>query len=206
MPLAIGTGRFEPYAALTANEMTVSQKATNFAGTAATLTEIMVAAEVIVLEFFTSILRNAFWAAGGLGVDVLQREVRMKNFKAVAVLVLTALVAFPIGAHAASLSGTWSGSGYVIPKDGPRESVRCRVTFSQESSKLFAVKAVCASTSTKIIQTGEVLMVNPNRYVGDFYNAEYDIAGRVRISLSGSSQTVTFSSKNGHGSMTLRKR
>jgi len=121
------------------------------------------------------------------------------------VIVIAALLAFPISAQAGSLSGTWSGSGYVEPTNGKRESVRCRVTFSRQSSKVYGVRAVCASPSTKIIQTGELLMVNPNRYVGDFYNAEFDIAGRVRVRLSGSSQKVTFSSKNGHGSMTLRK-
>ncbi|MBU1211574.1 MAG: hypothetical protein KJ587_09925 [Alphaproteobacteria bacterium] len=128
----------------------------------------------------------------------------MAKFQAF-VIAIAALLAFPISAQAASLSGTWSGSGYVKPTKGPRESVRCRVTFSRQSSKVYGVRAVCASASAKIIQTGELLMVNPNRYVGDFYNAQFDIAGRVRISLTGSSQKVTFSSKNGHGSMTLRK-
>lgn len=130
----------------------------------------------------------------------------MKKLQAIVLLALSVLVAFPIGAQAASLSGTWSGSGYVNPKDGPRESVRCRITYSQESATVYGVKAVCATTSTKIIQTGEVLMVNPSRYVGDFYNSQYDVSRRVRVSLRGVRQTVTFSSKKGHGSMTLRKR
>jgi hypothetical protein len=48
-------------------------------------------------------------------------------------------------------------------------------------------------------------MVSPNRYVGDFYNSEYDISGRVRVVISGSSQTVTFSSAKGSGSLSLKK-
>jgi hypothetical protein len=48
-------------------------------------------------------------------------------------------------------------------------------------------------------------MVTANRYVGDFYNSEYDISGRIRVSVSGSSQTVTFSSARGKGSLSLRR-
>ena len=57
----------------------------------------------------------------------------------------------------------------------------------------------------KFYQTGEVLMVNPDRYVGDFYNPEFDVSGRVHVTVRGSSQTVTFSGRQGHGSMTLRR-
>lgn len=130
----------------------------------------------------------------------------MKTYRMAVMVVLVALFLLPISAQAASLSGTWSGSGYVNPKDGPREKVRCRISYAQQSKTVFGVRAVCATTSTKIIQTGEVLMVNPNRYVGDFYNSQYDVSGRVRVKLSGSRQTVTFSSKSGSGSMSLRKR
>lgn len=130
----------------------------------------------------------------------------MKKLQTFVLLAVTALFAVPFGAEAASLSGTWSGSGYVNPKDGKRETVRCRVTYTRESEKVYGVKAVCATTSVKINQTGEVLMVNQRRYVGDFYNPDYDVSGRIRLTLSGSSQTVTFSGRQGHGSMTLRKR
>lgn len=109
-------------------------------------------------------------------------------------------------ANAASINGTWSGSGYVQPSNGKRETVRCKVTYSQQSAKVYGVSAVCASPSTKIRQTGEVLMVNPNRYVGDFYNSDFDISGRVNVSISGNNQTVSFKSGSGHGSLSLSKR
>lgn len=107
---------------------------------------------------------------------------------------------------AASINGTWSGNGYVQPSNGQRESVRCKVTYSQQTDKVFGVSAICASPSAKIRQTGEVLMVNENRYVGDFYNSEFDISGRVNVTISGSSQTVSFKSHSGHGSMSLNRR
>ncbi len=112
----------------------------------------------------------------------------------------------PYQTQAASIDGTWSGSGFVKPDDGPREKVRCRITYSRSGKKLFDVRATCATSSNKIRQTGEVLMVSPSRYVGDFYNSEYDVSGRVRVKVSGSRQTVSFRSKSGHGRVTLRRR
>ncbi len=106
---------------------------------------------------------------------------------------------------AAELAGTWNGSGYVNPKDGKREKVRCRITYNRHTPKVFSVSAVCASPSAKVNQTGEVLMVNPNLFVGDFYNPEFDVSGRVRVRLSGSRQTVTFSGPRGSGSVSLSK-
>jgi hypothetical protein len=109
-------------------------------------------------------------------------------------------------AYSEPLQGSWSGSGYVKPTDGQRENVRCRVSYSPQGSKVVAVSATCTSASTTIRQTGQLSLVTPNRYVGDFYNSEYDISGRIRVSMSGSSQTVTFSSARGSGSLSLSKR
>ena len=109
-------------------------------------------------------------------------------------------------ASAASIEGSWRGSGYISPASGKREKVRCRVTYKRLTKKVFRVVAVCASTAGKIRQTGEVLRVNSTRYVGDFYNSEYDVSGRVRVIVRGSRQTVSFSSKTGKGRIKLRKR
>lgn len=106
---------------------------------------------------------------------------------------------------ASSLDGTWSGSGEVNPKDGEREAVRCRVQYKRESEKVFGVTATCATRSRKIQQTGKVLKATASTYVGDFYNQSYDVSGRVRVVLQGSTQTVTFRSARGTGSVSLRK-
>jgi hypothetical protein len=103
------------------------------------------------------------------------------------------------------LDGTWSGSGYVVPKDGARESVRCRVRFDKQSATVYAVSATCQSASTDIVQTGEVIAVSGGRYVGDFYNAQYDVSGRIKVQVSGNHQTVTFSGSRGQGSLSLTK-
>lgn len=118
-----------------------------------------------------------------------------------------ALVWLSVGhAQAApGLDGTWSGGGYVVPKSGARENVRCRVRFSRQSSKVFSVAATCSSATTNIVQTGEVLEVSAGRFAGDFYNSQYDISGRIRIQMSGTHQTVNFSGAQGQGSLSLNK-
>jgi hypothetical protein len=125
-------------------------------------------------------------------------------------LLLLAPLAFGLcldtAASATSLEGVWSGSGVVNPKDGPSETVRCRLSYKQESEKVFGLTATCATSSRKVHQTGKLLKVGPTSYVGDFYNPGYDISGRVRVVVRGSAQTVTFQSAKGNGSVDLRKR
>lgn len=108
-------------------------------------------------------------------------------------------------AGAASLEGTWSGAGMTNPNKGQREQVRCRITYKRESAKVFGVTAKCATSSVKMRQTGKLLEISPSRYVGEFYNPDYDVSGRVRVIIKGSAQTVTFESPRGTGSVTLRK-
>jgi len=115
-------------------------------------------------------------------------------------------VAAAVPVRAASLEGLWTGGGYVQPASGQRERVSCRVSYSRRSRSVLGVVATCATTSTKIRQTGELLMVSPTRYVGDFYNAQYDIGGRIRVIVNGTRQTVTFTSGNGGGRLSLQKR
>lgn len=122
-------------------------------------------------------------------------------------LVAAALaLAAPGSASAASLDGTWSGGGFVKPSSGNSEKVRCRVSYDRQTDKVFGVTATCATPSNKIYQTGTVLKVSEDRYVGDFYNGQFDISGRVRVTVQGSRQTVTFSSAKGTGKMELRRR
>ncbi len=119
---------------------------------------------------------------------------------------LIALFLAAMPAAAAPLNGSWSGSGIIRPTDGDAERVRCRVSYSRLSQKVYSVSATCASASNTIRQTGELLMVRPNVFVGDFYNQQFDIRGRIRVVVRGGTQTVTLSSRNGRGSLKLRRR
>ena len=122
-----------------------------------------------------------------------------------AATLLLAVSAAPVSAAAVALDGTWSGSGYIKPTSGHRERIRCRVTFDRQSPKVFGVRATCASSSNSVRQTGEVLMIRPNYYAGDFYNRQYDMSGRIRVRVTGSTQTVTFSGESGRGKLRLHK-
>lgn len=130
----------------------------------------------------------------------------MKPFSVVLCTAVFSLGAVSTVAVADSLGGSWSGSGYVTPADGQREKVRCRVNYSPQGEKVVAVSATCASASMTIQQTGQLSKVTANKYVGDFYNSQYDISGRIRVSVNGGSQTVTFTSAHGSGSLNLSRR
>jgi len=125
---------------------------------------------------------------------------------------LLALAAFALlvsleGAAASSLSGTWSGSGQVVPNEGQSEKVSCRISYSQQSAKVFDVNIRCTSTSSKQIrQAGQLRQVSPTQYVGQFNYAKRDISGQVRVTVRGSVQTVTFDSNKGQARVTLKKR
>lgn len=126
---------------------------------------------------------------------------------AVALAAFTAsLLAFTPTSHAASLSGEWVGGGFIEPRAGTRERVRCRVRYSRVSRNVFSVNARCASPSGSLNQTGEVIRVRANRYVGDFYNAQFNEYGRARVIVRGRSQSVTVTTGSGRGRLTLRKR
>ena len=109
-------------------------------------------------------------------------------------------------ASAAVLAGEWRGEGTVTQTEGPTEKVRCRVSYKQESAKVYGVEAQCASTSKKMKQTGELLEVRPGVFTGSFNLPQYDVSGRVRVVVDGETQTVTFKSPRGEGQVTLTRR
>jgi hypothetical protein len=142
-------------------------------------------------------------------VQILMR-LGMKTFQINAYQILATglavtTVAMVAPAQAETLSGTWSGSGYVQSANGQRERVRCRVTYDPQGSKVVGVRANCASSGNSIRQTGELLRIRPGYYAGDFYNRQFDIGGRIHVTVRGSTQTVTFRSSAVRGRLRLRK-
>ena len=91
----------------------------------------------------------------------------------------------PAIAEPASLEGTWSGTGTVILPSGDRERARCRATFHRRSSSRFGMNAVCATSSTRIVQSAELARTSANRFAGEFYNPEYSISGSIAITVNG---------------------
>jgi len=107
---------------------------------------------------------------------------------------------------ATALAGQWSGEGTVKQSEGATEKVRCRVSYKQESAKVYGVTAQCASTSQMTKQIGELLEVRPGVYTGEFNLTQYDVSGRVRVVVDGETQTVTFKSPKGEGEVVLNRR
>ncbi|BAQ16875.1 hypothetical protein GL4_1418 [Methyloceanibacter caenitepidi] len=132
-------------------------------------------------------------------------QVTGRAFCGFALLALTVAMAPSTAASAAALAGEWSGEGTVTQTEGPTEKVRCRVSYKQESAKVFGVVAKCASTSQMMNQTGELLEVRPGVFTGEFNLTQYDVSGRVRVVLDGETQTVTFKSPKGEGEVILNR-
>ncbi len=108
-------------------------------------------------------------------------------------------------AEAPDLAGQWTGSGFAEVTNGNKERVRCRVTYSKESAKVYAVNAVCASPSIKIYQSGVVSRATINTYLGRVHNNQFDISARVRVVVRGARQTITIKADQGSGQIKLRK-
>ena len=106
---------------------------------------------------------------------------------------------------AASLGGSWSGSGVIQPIDGQAERARCRIVYSKVSESTYKVKAKCASTSGKASQVATVRPVGKNTYAGSFFNAEHNTNGDVSITLKGNVQTVSMTSSVGSAKITLKR-
>jgi hypothetical protein len=131
---------------------------------------------------------------------------RLGALRSAAALALGAVTLLPGPAHGDGFSGLWRGSGHVNPAEGQRERVRCRVVYRRLSADRYGVTARCATQAVNIDQSGEIRRTGRNSYAGTFYNMEYNVRGRIRVRVSGNRQSVTLSSPQGSGRLTLFKR
>lgn len=115
------------------------------------------------------------------------------------------LAATPAYVSASSLEGTWTGAGYMQPASGKRAPVTCKVKYSPASAATHTVTATCSAGPLTIVQTGKVKAVSDNRFVGNFSNAAHEVAGSVRVTISGSAQKVVFKGAAGEGALALKK-
>ncbi len=107
--------------------------------------------------------------------------------------------------NASSLEGTWTGAGYMQPASGKRAPVTCKVEYSKASAAVHTVTATCSAGPLTIVQTGKVKAVSDSRYVGNFSNSAHQVAGSVRVTISGSAQKIVFKGKDGEGALALKK-
>jgi hypothetical protein len=110
-------------------------------------------------------------------------------------------------AKSTSLIGSWRGGGTVQPTSGAKEKTRCRATIHKASGKgKYRANYRCSSPMGLITQSVTIRRVGANRYSGSFYNTQYNIRGRISITVKGNRQSVSMRSPEGRGWINLRKR
>ena len=104
-----------------------------------------------------------------------------------------------------TLDGAWNGSGVVTFPSGDRERARCRVSFRKQSGNNYGMNAVCATSSARVEQTAGLARVAPNRYSGEFYNAEYNVTGSIIVTVHGNRLSATLNGGGASAQLTLSK-
>ena len=124
--------------------------------------------------------------------------------------VLAMALGMPIATSAsaaANIIGSWSGRGSVTLNSGQVEPVSCRISYEKgdDKGRTFVLYATCATTAGTFEQSGRVSKRSSSSYSGSLYSDQYFVSGKVTVSVKGSSQTLRVSSKNGRGSLSLRR-
>lgn len=104
-----------------------------------------------------------------------------------------------------SLEGSWSGAGWVSIIGGSRERARCQVRYSPANGAQYSLTATCATDLGKASQTARIHKAGEHAYKGQFYNAEYDVTGQIRVIVRGNKQTVTLTSDSGTALISLSR-
>lgn len=111
-------------------------------------------------------------------------------------------VAFAPTPAAASIEGSWRGSGIVSYRGGA-DKVRCRVTFSRVSAKSFAVSSQCATETGRYDASGRVVASGANRYFGLVQGR--GVTGKVVIVQHGNRLSVAATSRRGSAKLNLSR-
>jgi hypothetical protein len=124
--------------------------------------------------------------------------------------VLAMALGMPIATSAsaaANIIGSWSGRGSVTLNSGQVEPVSCRISYEKgdDKGRTFVLYATCATTAGTFEQSGRVSKRSSSSYSGSLYSDQYSVSGKITVSVKGSSQTLRVSSKNGRGSLNLRR-
>ena len=120
-------------------------------------------------------------------------------------LALAALAA-PSNAETESLTGSWSGGGWVSFASGAKERARCQARYSKAGGNSYTLTASCATSSAKASQTATVSKVSNNRYHGSFHNTEYNVSGSISVVVHGKSQSVSLAGDGASASLQLSRR
>jgi hypothetical protein len=96
-------------------------------------------------------------------------------------LLMTVLAAAPAYAQQSfdSVAGSWSGGGWMKPKDGPRERVRCKVDYMVKNTGQSVKMSVrCASDAYKMDLSANIDQ-NGTALSGNWFESQYRQGGSV---------------------------
>jgi hypothetical protein len=127
----------------------------------------------------------------------------MRHIVGLLSLMLTFAALTTLHAAAASIEGSWIGSGTVGYR-GTVDQVRCRVRYTKSSEKSYAVSSVCATENRSYEINGRVTNTGGNRYRGTVTSGNE--SGRVIMVHRGNQQSVTVTSPSGSAKLTLSRR
>lgn len=108
-------------------------------------------------------------------------------------------------AEPAGLEGAWSGGGKVNFPSGETESARCRANFRKQGGNSYSMSATCATPSLRVQQTAVLRQTGPGHFAGEFHNAEYNINGSIRITVSGRSLSASLNGGGGSAHFSLSR-
>ncbi|MFK4485144.1 hypothetical protein [Bradyrhizobium sp. USDA 336] len=78
-----------------------------------------------------------------------------------------------------SVAGSWSGSGWMKPKDGPRERVRCKVDYvPKNEGQSVRMNVRCASEAYKM-DLGATIEQSGSELSGNWFESQYRVGGKV---------------------------
>lgn len=124
---------------------------------------------------------------------------------AAAAVALGAVVAASAPASAQSIIGSWNGNGTIVYPSGERERARCRATFQNTGGGGVSMRAVCATSSVRIVQTASLAKLTGNTFSGEFYNTEYNLSGSIRIRLQGNRLNASLNGGGGSAHFSMNK-
>lgn len=114
-------------------------------------------------------------------------------------------VAGALPANADPLEGSWSGGG-TVRHQGGTETVRCRVSYAKSTGRTLTFDATCATTAGKFQQSGRVVALGGSRYTGRAYSKDYQVTGKIQLTVRGAKQSIRVTSPKGSANLTLSKR
>lgn len=132
-----------------------------------------------------------------------------RRTSALSLIAAAAVIAFGLAAPAAQaepaqLDGIWNGGGVVVLPSGDKERARCRATFRKNGGG-YKMHAVCTTPSARAAQTAELVRVSGNRYSGEFFNAEFNVSGIIRVTVNGNSLSAFLSGGGAQANLSLSR-